>query len=96
LWLQVQIKGKPISCENHLKDFHENASKRSANIYLIEGNPAPQGQNIRTNVRNGDVRYGDCGMYCYGRKNKNIMCMVWYVPSEMQQVKCFEVGLCIR
>jgi hypothetical protein len=35
------MKEKQITCENHLKDFHENASKRSANIYLIEANLAP-------------------------------------------------------
>ena len=78
------MKEKPNSCENHLKEFHENASKRSANIYLIETNPTPYDQNIRINVRNGDVHRDDCGMYCYGRKNKNIMCTVWYVPSEMR------------
>jgi hypothetical protein len=34
------MKEKPISCDNHLKDFHENASMPSANNYLIEENPA--------------------------------------------------------
>jgi len=35
------MKVKSISCENHFKDFHENASMRSVNIYLIEEIPAP-------------------------------------------------------
>jgi hypothetical protein len=75
--------------DKHLKDCHENASNRSATIYLIEANSAPYSPNIRK----GDAHYADSGMYCYGRKNKNIMCMVWYVSSEMWQVKYIEVGL---